>query len=67
MRQVGYLQELNRDARSVEHKKRNVDVCLLNIRFNKSALCSGQIAVRVKTECVLCITVIQYEVAKTNW
>jgi hypothetical protein len=39
-------------------------VLLLDIRFNKSALCSEQITVRVETYCVLCITVIQYEVAK---
>ena len=33
----------------INYQNSSVDVRLLNIRFNKSALCSEQIAVRVET------------------
>ena len=44
----------------INYQNRSVDIRLLN----KSALCSEHIAVRVETRCVLCITALQYKVAK---
>lgn len=43
----------------INYQNRSVDVLLLNIRFNKSALCFEQIDVRAETQCVLYTTVVQ--------